>query len=272
MMGFMKPDEFKRRYGPTALIAGGSEGIGAAFARSLARRGLHLVLLARRAEVLTPFSQELALEHGVEVHTESFDLAAPDLPARAQAIAEAHEIGLVVYNAAASEIGPFLDSPLEAHQRVIDVNCRGPLTFAHVFGQRMRERRRGGIILMTSLAAMQGSPYIASYAASKAFDLVLAEGLWHELADSHVDVLACRAGATRTPAYERSQPDFNGPVMEPAPVAEEALAALGRTPSKVAGGLNRAAAFFMSRLMSRRQAIRTMGKTTAKIYRIGSPS
>ncbi|MEO6576440.1 MAG: SDR family NAD(P)-dependent oxidoreductase, partial [Polyangiaceae bacterium] len=122
--------------------------------------------------------------------------------------------------------------------------------------------------LMTSLAATQGSPYIATYAASKAFDLILGESLWHELEKKGVHVLACRAGATRTPGYERSQPDFSGPVMEPRPVAEEALDSLGRAPSKVAGGFNKMAAFFMGRVMSRRQAVRTMGNTTAKIYKL----
>jgi hypothetical protein len=264
----MKPEDFRRRYGPYALIAGGSEGIGGAFAHSLARRGLHLVLVARRVELLATFAETLRRDHGVHVRTEALDLAAADLKERIAAIGDAHEIGLVVYNAAASEIGPFLDRPLDAHLRIIDVNCRGPVVLAHTLGGIMRTRGRGGIIFMTSLAASQGSPYIASYAASKAFDLVLAESLWHELGGQGVDVLACRAGATRTPAYERSQPDFKGPVMEPTPVAEQALAALGRAPSRVAGGLNRAVAFLMTHFMTRRQAIRTMGNTTAKIYRL----
>jgi uncharacterized protein len=261
--------DFRQRYGPFALIAGGSEGIGAAFAHALAQRGVNLVLVARRSAVLIPFAEALRCEHGVQVHAEALDLAAPDLATRVEALAAAYEIGLCVYNAAASQIGPFLDQSLEAHLRVIDVNCRGPLVLAHVLGKLMRTRGRGGIILMSSLAASQGSPYIASYAASKAFDLVLAESLWHELATSGVDVLACRAGATRTPAYERSGPDFSGPVMEPSPVAEEALAALGRTPSRVVGVFNRVAAFFMEHFMTRKQAIGIMGKTTAKIYRLG---
>jgi short-subunit dehydrogenase len=261
-------EEFRARYGPYALIAGGSEGIGAAFASAIAARGVHLVLVARKPERLADMANRLRLEHGVEVHTEAFDLAAADLPARAAALAEAHEIGLVVYNAAASRIGPFLEQPIDEHLRVIDVNCRGPLVLAHVLGHKMIARGRGGIVLMSSLAAAQGSPYIASYAASKAFDLVLAESLWHELAGQGVDVLACRAGATRTPAYEQSQPDFKGPVMEPGPVAEAALRRLGHTPSTVAGGLNRVAAFLMGRLMTRKRAIRMMGNTTAKIYRI----
>ncbi len=259
---------FQDLYGPVALVAGGSEGIGAAFARGLARRGVGLVLVARRAEILRPFAETLRRDFGVPVHTEALDLAAPDLAEKAEVLATRHELGLLVYNAAASSIGPFLDTPIEEHERVIDVNCRGPLVLAHVLGRKMVARKRGGIVLMSSLAATQGSPYIATYAASKAFDLVLAESLWHELEARGVHVLAARAGATRTPAYEQSQPDFKGPIMEPEPVAEEALRALGRGPSRVTGGFNRFAAFLMGRVMSRRQAVRTMGRTTAKIYRI----
>ena len=267
----MSPDRFRARYGPWALIAGGSEGIGAAFATSLAARGLNLVLVARRPDALLEIAARLRSEHRVEVRTVALDLAAPDLADRLLVLGTELELGLVVYNAASSTIGPFLDQPLAEHLRAIDVNCRGPLVMSHVLGKQMVARGHGGIVLMTSLAATQGSPYIASYAASKAFDLVLAESLWHELRGHGVDVLACRAGATRTPAYEKSQPDFSGPVMEPAPVAEAALDALGGGPSHVAGGFNRMAAFFMGRVMSRRQAVGTMGKATAKIYKIVEP-
>ena len=268
----MSTERFRARYGPYALVAGGSEGIGAAFARALAARGIGLVLVARRAEVLEPFAAELRREHGVEVHTHALDLASASLAADIERLADERDLGLLVYNAAASTIGAFLDTPLADHLRVVDVNCRGPLVLAHVLGKRMVARGRGGIVLMTSLAATQGSPYIASYAASKAFDLVLGESLWHELGTRGVDVLACRAGATRTPAYEQSKPDFSGPVMEPAPVAEEALEALGSSPSFVAGALNRMAAFLMGRLMSRKQAVRLMGRTTAKIYKLSDGS
>lgn len=267
----MTPERFRARYGPWALIAGGSEGIGEAFALGAAARGLNLVLIARRPATLEEVATRIRAAHGVEVRTEALDLAAPDLAARLDRLGDELELGLVVYNAASSVIGPFLDQPLEDHLRVIDVNCRGPIVMSHVLGRKMIARGRGGIVLMTSLAATQGSPYIASYAASKAFDLVLGESLWHELRARGVDVLACRAGATRTPAYQKSKPDFSGPIMEPGPVAEAALDDLGRGPSRVAGGLNRMAAFFMGRVMSRKQAVRTMGKATAKIYKIAEP-
>jgi hypothetical protein len=174
---------------------------------------------------------------------------------------------MVVYNAAYSTIGPFLDRPVEDHLRAIDVNCRGPLVLAHLFGRAMAERRRGGIVLMTSTAGSQGGPWLASYAASKAFNLILAESLWDELAASGVDVLACRAGATRTPGYEASKPrPSRVPLLEPSYVVERTLAALGHGPSIVPGAFYRFSAFVMGRLLPRRMAIQIMGRATRKLY------
>lgn len=255
----------RERYGSWALVAGASAGLGAEFARQLAAKKLNLVLIARRADALSSLADELRAG-GVETRTVAADLGAPDLLARLDEATRELEIGLVVYNAAHSRVGPFLDQPLDEQLRTIDVNCRAPLTLAHHFGRKMRERGRGGIVLMTSLVALQGSPMVAAYAASKAFDLVLAESLWDELRGNGVDVLACRAGATRTPAFEASKPVGSTPMMEPAPVVRQALAALGRGPSMVPGGFNRVAAFFLGRVMPRAAAIRTLGRATRKLY------
>ena len=108
---------------------------------------------------------------------------------------------------------------------------------------------------MGSLAGMQGSPRLATYAASKAFDLVLGESLWGELEESGVDVLACVAGATRTPGFERTTSRVTGPVMEPVEVAEEALSLLGSRPSVISGTANKLASFAMRRLPRRRRIL-----------------
>jgi len=107
---------------------------------------------------------------------------------------------------------------------------------------------------------------MASYAASKAFELVLAEGLWSELRARGVDVLACRAGATRTPGYAASRPRRSVPLMEPEDVARRALDALGHGPSVVTGALNRVAAFAFGRLLPRRASIQIMGRATRRLY------
>lgn len=262
---------FAARYGPYALIAGASEGIGRAFAEELAASGMHLVLIARRDPPLALLRDELREAHGIDVRTVSTDLADP---AAAEALASASrgcEIGLLVYNAAASSVGRFLDTPIEAHLRAVHVNVRGPVLLAHAFGGPMAARGRGGIVLMSSLTAFQGTPLVATYGATKSFNLVLAEGLWSELADRGVDVLACCAGATLTPGYERATPvrpagGFTPRPQDPREVAREALRALGRRPVIVTGAGNRIASFVMRRVFSRRLAVATMTKAMKARY------
>lgn len=256
----------RQRYGPWALVAGASAGLGEAFARRLAREGLSLVLLGRRGDALARLGAEVRAAHGVEVREVAADLAGPGLAETVQAAAAGREVGLLVYNAAHSVIGPFLERPLEEQLRVLAVNCRGPLVLAHLLGSEMARRGRGGIVLMTSLSGSQGNPWLASYAASKAFNLVLAESLWDELGARGVDVVACRAGATRTPGFLASRPKRRTPLMEPEPVVEAALSALGRRPSVVPGALNRLAAFAFTRLLPRRTSIRIMGRATRRLY------
>jgi short-subunit dehydrogenase len=262
---------FSARYGPYALVAGASEGIGCGFAAELASAGVNLVLVARREAPLELLSEELRGAHGIDVRTISTDLADP---AAADAIAAASrgcEIGLLVYNAAASSVGRFLDTSIDAHLREVHVNVRGPLLLAHAFAGAMAARRRGGIVLMSSLTAFQGTPLVATYGATKAFNLVLAEGLWGELAERGVDVLACCAGATLTPGYERVTPNRGGRGFAPRPqdprdVAREALRALGRRPVIVTGAGNRFASFVMRHLLTRRFAVATMNKAMRSRY------
>ena len=103
-------------------------------------------------------------------------------------------------------IGPYYNHSVDEQLKHIDVNCRGPVILAHHFGTKMRRRKQGGIILMTSLSGFQGAPWLATYGATKAFNLVLAEGLWYELKDEGIDVLACCAGSTATPNFIETKP------------------------------------------------------------------
>lgn len=257
---------FRNKYGPWAVVAGASEGLGAAFARALAGRGLNVLLLARRADALAEVAASIG--GAVEVRCATLDLGAADLAERLQALTAELDVGLCVYNAAAAHVGPFLAQSLADKQRIIDVNCRGPLIAAHVLGERMARRGRGGLLLMSSLTAFWGSPLIATYGATKAFNLSLGEALWFELGPQGVDVLACCAGATRTPGFLRSLGGRRGPwSMTPEAVAEEALAALGGPPSMVPGVTNKLASQLLRRLLPRRSAVAIMGSETAKLNR-----
>jgi short-subunit dehydrogenase len=266
------PDStFLSRYGPFALVAGASEGIGAAFARRLAATGLNLVLVARRAEPLDALATDLRAEHDVEVRTLPCDLADRAAVETALLACRSLGVGLLVYNAAASTVGRFLDVPLGDHLLSVQTNALGPVLLAHAFGSAMAERGRGGIVLMSSLTAFQGTPLVATYGATKAFNLALAEALWDELGERGIDVIACCAGATLTPGYERVTPRLNSVGFAPRPqdpdeVAREALDGLGRRPVIVTGHGNRIASFVMRRLMSRRRAVLTIGREMRNRY------
>jgi len=255
-------DAFARRYGPWALIAGASEGIGEAFARELARRGVKLVLVARRQGPLEAAAREIADRAKVEVVCVPLDLARADAVAVLEEEVAGLDIGLVVYNAAQAPAGSFLEIPLAEQLAAIDVNVRGPLAMAHRFGERLAARGSGGIVLLSSLTAFQGSPYVATYGATKSFLLTLAEGMWFELAPRGVDVLAVCAGATRTPRYLKSAVGRAPGELDPDQVAREALASLGRGPLLIPGRFNRLASQLMRRLLPRRAAIRIMGGQT----------
>ena len=260
-------NDFRERYGPYALVAGASVGLGEAFARRLAERGLNLVLIARRQDALEQLAADLRTRHAIEVRTLAADLGQADLRGLIERATDGLTIGLLVYNAAYSVIGPFIDHSLDEQLRVLEVNCRGPLVFSHLLGKAMAERGRGGIVLMSSMAGSQGGPWLATYAASKAFNLVLAEGLWDEMEERGVDVVACRAGATRTPGYAASHPrPSRVPLLEADHVAAAALDALGHKPSVVPGGFYRFSTFIMNRLLPRRMAVRIMGRTTRRLY------
>jgi short-subunit dehydrogenase len=235
------------------LVAGASEGIGAAFASALAEAGFHLVLIARRPEPLAALASELRARFGREVETHALDLSASDLEQRLEGIARERDIGLIVYNAALSIVAGFLDTPLADKQRILDVNARGPLIAAHVFG----------IVLLSSLTAFWGSAWLATYGATKAFNLSLGEALAHELAERNIDVVVSCVGATRTPGFVQLMSGRKPPrAMSPADVASQTLAALRQRGAFVPGRLNRVAQQLLSRVLPRRTAVRIMASQT----------
>ena len=261
---------FPDRYGPWGIVAGASEGLGAEYARQLAGLGLNLVLVARRLELLNALAAQISSEYGVRTKCIELDLAKMDAAEQIVWQTMDMDVGLLVYNAASSVVGPFLDPSMEAHLRELQTNIHSPFKLVYLLSQRFMERGRGGIILMSSLSAYQGSAYISTYAATKAFNIVLAEGLWEEWRTRGVDVLVCVSGAIKTPNLEASQPDKTGGLgdmtMEPAQVVQEALDALGKQPSVIPGRTNRVASFVMRHLLPRKVAIKFMGNTLRKMY------
>ena len=261
---------FQNQYGQWALVAGASEGLGAGYAKELASRGLNLVLVARRSELLQTLSMQISETYHVQIITLALDLSSPESLDQILQATNELEIGLLVYNAAYSAVGPFLDTALDGHIRELNTNIRAPLYLTYLLGQRMLARGHGGIVLMSSLSAYQGSAYISAYAATKAFNIVLAEGLWEEWRTRGVDVLVCVAGAVKTPNYLASEPEKTGGpgdmTMAPAIVVREALNTLGRQPYVIPGRMNRVSSFVMRHLLPRKSAIKFMGKVLRDMY------
>ncbi|MEZ4356176.1 MAG: SDR family NAD(P)-dependent oxidoreductase [Myxococcota bacterium] len=234
--------DLTERYGPWAVVAGASTGLGAAFAEELARRGMNVVLLARRATLLEETAAGLRERHGVSVRPVTVDLASPDLWSVVSAATDDLEIGMLVYNAMYDPTGRFLEVPLAEHLKAVAVNCAAPTILAHELGRRMVDRGRGCVVLVSSMAALQGIKVFASYGAGKAYGLILGEGLWDELREQGVDALAYVVGATATPHYVEMQEAASGARPTEAQLAEvrqagsEAVAA-PRTPEQVAAAL-----------------------------------
>ncbi len=221
--------DFAERYGPWAVVAGASEGVGASVARLLGARGVNVVLVARRQGAL----DEVAATVTGETRTVALDLSHAEA---ASTLAEATadlEVGLLVYNAGADpNMSHFLDKPVEVWQGMVARNCATVVGATHHFGGLMVERGKGGIVLVTSGAAWAGGSHLAVYGASKAFNLLLGESLWAELGPLGVDVLAMVLGQTDTPAFRRV---LNGRELEgladPDDVARDMLDNLAEGPT-----------------------------------------
>lgn len=260
----LSESEYRERYGPWALVAGGSMGIGLAFAQEFAARGLDVLNIAEVANPLEDVCAQIAEEHRVEVRPLVVDLGRPDLHETLQREIAGLDVGLVVCSAARVFMGSFLDQSLEDKLALLDVNCRAALVLAHEFAARMVARGRGGMIFMSSLSGLVGTPFVTAYASSKAFDMVLGEALWSELRPRGVDVLSVIAGTTRTPGLESAghrSGRFGPPVMEPREVVAEALSALGRKPSLVPGRANRVTQALLSRILPRRSAVEALRRS-----------
>lgn len=201
------------KYGPWGLIVGGSEGVGAAFARKLAGQGFKLILVARKVGPLEELATELQAG-GTEVRILSADLSKADVLEKVRAVTDDVEVGILIYNAGANNTrGNFVELPAQVTDSVIAINVLGQVNFARHYGAMMCRRRRGGIILTGSLGGYLGSPSLAAYTASKAFSRIFSEALWGECAAFGVDVLHLNIGFTATPAMARLGMDIS--VAEP---------------------------------------------------------
>lgn len=224
---------FIARYGPWAVVAGACEGLGACYAEQLARLGINLVLASNRPAALEEQGERLAREHGIRYRTLDVDLSAADAGQRLLASSADLDVGLYISNAGTDGLGnSFLDAPLERSFYLLNLNVTTVVTAVHGFGNRFKARGSGGIIVMSSVGAQIGAPWLAMYAATKAFDLHLAESLWGEFLTVGVDIVGICAPTMDTPNFRRLTKGRAGDfaAQDPALIAAVALARLGQTP------------------------------------------
>lgn len=195
---------FANRYGPWALIAGASEGTGREFARQIAAQGVPSILVARRPEPLAQLATEIEADFGVRCMTASIDLAALDAAEQILAAVGDREIGLYISNAGGDPNGEyFLETDVGPWVDLVQRNVMTVLKCTHAFAGPMKERGRGGIMLVNSGACYGGLAMMGPYCGSKAFNLCLAEALWAELKPHGVDVLTLVLSKTDTPEFRR---------------------------------------------------------------------
>lgn len=263
MSGSDRFAEFAEQYGPWAIIVGASEGIGASLADRVAEAGINLVLVARNEAGLDEVAASVRAAHGVELRTVPCDLTDPEAASVILAATDGFDIGLLVYIAgAANRSNTFLEDSLEESLDLVRLNCIGPLALVREFAPPMRERGRGGIVLVGSMACLAGAAHVAVYSAVKMFGVNFAEGLWAELHPHGVEVCNAVLGSVNTPAAARQGvASDSSRDMEPADVAQEILENIGNGPTHVVGAANRAmASLFWT--VDRRAAVELMNAAT----------
>ncbi len=247
-----KRERWVAKFGPWAVVTGASDGIGRACAYTLAERGMNVVLVARRREVLDEIAGDIEQRHAVNTRVVSVDLgerSSFDLLARETADID---VGLLIASAGFGTSGPFIESDIETELSMVDLNCTALMALTHHYGRRFASRRRGGIVLMSSIVAFQGVPFAADYAATKAYVQTLAEGLRLELKPYGVDVLASAPAQVHSGFAARADMRM-GRALTPHHVARGTINALGRRATVRPGFLSK----FLEAVLKLPRALRT---------------
>ncbi len=217
----------KEKYGEWAIVTGASDGIGKACAIELAKAGYSLVLVARRKQILEQLGEEIGNKYAAKYTVIAADLSVSDDIENLIALTAKLDVGLLLAAAGFGTSGRFIDLPIAEELSMLDVNCRSVIKLTHYFSNVFRLKKRGGIILFSSLLAFQGTPYSANYAATKAYIQTFAEGLRVEMKPFGVDVLSVAPGPVHTGFAARAKMTMNS-AEKPEIVAKGALCALGK--------------------------------------------
>src|SRR5947209_215557 len=254
----------------TTLITGASSGIGEAFARRLAARGENVLLLARTEDKLASVCNELGRANDISAQYVAMDLAETDAAARLfeETKRRGLEVEMLINNAGFGSMGDFTAFDIERDMKMIDLNIKALVALTHYYLPPMRERKSGTIINVASTAAFQGVPYMAVYAATKAFVLSFSEALWDDNRAYNVHVMALCPGVTQTNFFAAANTDK--PPMRaaqtPEQVVDTALRGLKRGKSHIVSGWANYLTTETERLVPRWLVARIAGKAMRPKY------
>ena len=256
--------DLRSAYGEYAIVTGASSGIGEQFARQLAARGVNLVIVARGKAKLDALAHELHAQHGTTVHVVELDLLNPGAVDELARRTRQLDVGVVIANAGNYASGSFLHNDLATEMDVLTLNAAVPVQIAHQFGRQFARRRRGGIILISSTVGAGPAPYLANYAAAKAYILSLGQALNYEFKKAGVDLLVVSPGPTKTEGAEQAEGiDFSKlplPMMSPDKVARTGLKKLGKRGHVIVGAPNKIMDFMGKYLTPRTISKRMYGR------------
>jgi len=249
---------FCERYGPWALITGASSGIGEGFARALAARGMNLVVVARRTDLLERIASQLNSAHGTDVRVIAMDLARDGAAAELALRVTDLEIGLLVNNAGTGWIGRFDLQTADDHSRLVHLHCVLPVELTSHLLRPMLQRRKGAVVLVASVGAYLPLPYYAVYGGTKAFLANWGEALAAELKPAGIDVLVLAPGDTKT-GFQEVAGEMSTRWSSVDDVVEAGLAGLGRRVT-IVPGLENKAGLLLSRFLPRAVVARMVGR------------
>lgn len=248
----------KNKYGQWAIVTGASSGIGFELATQLAKAGLNLVINSRHLDTLQEVEKQLKLLASIDIKIVASDVSANEGIDKIIQETKGLNLGLLVVSAGYGTSGNFIDNALPSEMNMLKVNCEALLSLTHYYGQQFVQQKRGGIILMSSMVAFQGTPYSSNYAATKAYVQTLAEGLAEELKIHGVDVLAAAPGPVESGFSERANMKMSMS-LTPSQIGVPILKALGRKKTVVPGYLSKLLVYSL-RTVPRWAKVKIMGK------------
>ena len=260
----------KKRFGPWALVTGASSGIGKEFAQQIAASGINIVLVARREDLLKEVGVEFSKRYGVEHRVVVLDVSREDFIRQLASATDDLDIGLVVSNAGTGNPGEFLKHDRQLLHETLRLNTIAHLDITHHFGQKLGERRRGGIILVGALGAENGIPCMANDGGAKAYVHSLGEALHYEFKPLGVYVTVLAAGVTNTAVIDKFGLNPKTMPMKPMSVEQcvsEGIRGLRKNRSRIVPGrLNRIMNSLVPASLARKMEADMLGKGLASKF------